>query len=390
MEEKVLIQFFDTLSQKYSAQFQVPINIRKKQLLELSGSTSTLFLNGNVITHDLSSVLPNNLNKEETLLIKTADDKEYKPAMFCSSSFSGHESAVLAIACDKNNVYTVGGDCTIRKWDIHSKLQTKIAKTHSHWVQIIRIFNEHIFTGSMDHNICVLDKDLNVLTIISGHNDGITGIEILGNYIVSSSRDRSVKFWIKDDTCESLKYKCVYSYAHNDMIIGLYTTREKLFSYSRDGYIKIYKGIEFDSTHRVHSQINVVKVSGNDIFVGCEDGSVFKNRSLLVKMNNVVSSLDVSENGIFVAVGSFSKKVAIYTTEGAFVTDYMHFNSVYKVQIRGQSVYSSSKDKTIRIFSLNKKKVISELICKDEIYDFLVTDNLIIAACKDSKVYFFQ
>ncbi|KRH91921.1 Notchless-like WD40 repeat-containing protein, partial [Pseudoloma neurophilia] len=186
------------------------------------------------------------------------------------------------------------------------------------------------------------------------------------------------------------KYKCVYSYAHKEIIMGLHVSSDKLYSYSKDGTIKIYQGTTFIDEIIVSSQINTLKVFNDDIFIGCEDGSVYKNKILITRLKNVISSLDVSKNGLFLVFGSFSKKVSIFTTDGKFVSDYIHYDSVYKVKIIGQTIYSASKDKTIKIYSLKNKKIVSDLFCKDEIYNFTLSGDRVIAACKDSKVYFFE
>lgn len=388
MENKILIQFLDTSTQKHSTQFQVPVSIRKKQLLELSETKGSLFYNGNVITQDLYSVLPENFNNEETVIIKISDEKEQKAAVYCSSSFSGHESSVLSVETKDNDVYTVGGDCTVRKWNINSKLQTKTVKHHTNWVQIVKVFDDIVCTGSIDSDVRIFDRDLNLLTTLIGHLGGITGIEKLKNHLITSSRDKTVKFWEKEENTEN--YKCVYSYAHKEIVMGLHVSGDRIYSFSKDGHVKIYEGTKFISELRVNSQINTLKAHGNDIYIGCEDGSVYKNKTLIAKMSNLISSIDVSSNGIFLVFGSFSKKVSIYTTDGQFVADYMHYNSVYKVKIISQTVYSAGKDKTIKIFSLKNKKIVSDLICKDEIYDFTLSQERVVAACKDSKVYFFE
>lgn len=399
MDTKILIQFFDTKNQKDSSKFQVPITIKKKQLLELAETKGSLYVNGNIILNDLHSVLPENLNNEETVIIKISDEKEQKAAVYCSSSFSGHESAVLALASHESDLYSVGGDCTVRKWNIHTKLQVKISKEHTNWVQIVKVFDDIVCSGSLDANICVFDRNLNLLTKLIGHLDGITGIDKIGKYLISSSRDKTVKFWelsqekIDQENVpqkDKTKYKCVYSYAHREIIMGIHVFGSKLISYSKDGQVKIYENTKFIEEFQVNSQINTVVANGADIFIGCEDGSVYKNRKVIAKLPNTVCSLSVSQNGIFLAIGSFSKKVAIFTTDGLLVVEYFHFNSVYKVKIINQLVYSAGKDKTIKIFSLKSKKIVSDLICKDEVYDFTVSDEKVIAACKDSKVYFFE
>lgn len=390
LNEIVLIQFFDTLTKKTSQPFQVPVKIRKNQLLELIERKSTLYLNGNIITHDLLAVLPKSFSKEETIIIKTSDESEQKAAVYCSSSFSGHESAVLAVCCEQNDVYTAGGDCTVRKWDFDMKFQKKTNKQHTHWVQVVKVFGELVLTGSVDSHVCVFDRDLNFLCSIIGHTKGITGIEKIGDHVVTSSRDKTVKFWKKSENSEKHEYNCVYSYAHDDIINGLYSHDQNVYSYSRDCTVKVYKGTVFLSELKTNSAINVLKVHGTDVFMGCEDGSIYKNNVVLVKQNNIISSLDISQNGIYLVTGSFSKKVCLYTMDGKFIADYMHFDSVYKVTIISNTIYSSSKDKTIKIYSIKNRKVISALICKDEVYDFALSGEKVVAACKDSKVYFFE
>ncbi|KRH92702.1 Notchless-like WD40 repeat-containing protein, partial [Pseudoloma neurophilia] len=203
-ENKILIKFYDLATQKESTQFQVPLKIKRKQLLELSQTKGSLFYNGNIINEDLCSVLPKDYNNEETFLIKISNDKEQKVAKYCVSSFSGHESAVLDIFSFENDIYTVGGDFTIRKWDINTKLQSKIVKYHENWAQIVKVFDKIVCTGSLDSTICIFDRDLNFKTKLIGHLKGITDIEMLDDYIITSSRDKTVKFWQKEGSLGSV------------------------------------------------------------------------------------------------------------------------------------------------------------------------------------------
>lgn len=389
-DEIVVIQFYDTLTGKNSQSFQVPVKIRRSQLLELLDRKSTLYYSGNIITHDLMSVLPKNFNREETIIIKTSDEDEQKAAIYCSSSFSGHESAVLAALCDGNDVYTVGGDATIRKWDFDMKLQKKISKDHTHWIQVVKILGNMVFTGGMDSQVCVYDRDLNLLCTITGHSKGITGIDEIEGMIVTSSRDKTVRFWKREESSDRTGYKCVYTYAHDDIVNGICVHGSRVYSYSKDCSVKIYEKTTYISEMKANSSINTLKLHENDVYMGCEDGSVYKNSTVIVRQNNLISSIDVSQNGIYFVTGSFSKKVCIYTTDGDLVAEYMHFDSVYKVRMVSYMVYSSGKDKTIKIFSLKTKKVVSTLICKDEVYDFDLCGEKVVAACKDSKVYFFE
>ncbi|ELQ75219.1 Notchless-like WD40 repeat-containing protein [Trachipleistophora hominis] len=388
--EIVVIQFYDTSTETTSQSFQVPVKIRRTQLLELLDRKSTLYYSGHIITNDLLSVLPKNFNREETIVIKTSDEKEQKAAVYCSSSFSGHESAVLAVACDGNDVFTVGGDATVRKWDFDMKLQKKISKEHTHWIQVVKILNNMVFTGGMDAQVCVFDKDLNLLCTIRGHSNGITGIGEIEEMIVTSSRDKTVRFWQKKDKNEKIEYECVYTYAHDGIVNGIYVHNSRIYSYSKDSSVKIYEKMRYVTEIKTNSSINTLKAHEKDVYIGCEDGSVYKNNSVIAKQNNLISSIDVSQNGIYFATGSFSKKTCVYTTDGDLIAEYMHFDSVYKVKMVSYMVYSSSKDKTIKIFSLKTKKVVSTLICKDEVYDFDLHGEKVVAACKDGRVYFFE
>ncbi|EPR78840.1 WD repeat protein [Spraguea lophii 42_110] len=418
--QTVLIQFEDENYNIISSTIQVPTTMTKDQLLSLiNGPPSlNLYIDGIEIIDSLSNSI-NNINPEEIITITThKDEKMARPSSHCSSSFSGHEGPVLCIKILSNCIISGGGDCTLRIWDRITKTQKKIIKRDNHWIMCLDANNDKIVTGAMDGRINVYDGNGEYKDSLLLAKDTITGIKIIDDIFIFSSRDKTVRV-VKDR-------KVIFSYTHDHPVNGFIYKDRYLISYGRDGKVKIFyyeNTFIFIKEIQMNSSVSAVEKNHNYFIIGCEDGNVYvykqdttnnddgnnndkktnsndnKNNKdnynsdikFVYKLQHSSTISSISSYGLFCATASFDKKIKIFNlSKGNIISSYVHNDWVYKIILNNNYVISSSKDKTIKVYDYKNKKMISDLICRDEVYCFDIEEEKIVAGCKDRMVYFFE
>ncbi|EJW02239.1 hypothetical protein EDEG_03323 [Edhazardia aedis USNM 41457] len=410
MTTEVLVKFYDTDENELTDSIQVPITISSEHLHEIIPETSTkshmFYIYGEPILSTLEEcILKTNISKENLIPIKLVKElPTKKPAKFCNSSFSGHEQAVLKVKILNNDLaVTSGGDGTVRFWDLNTKTTKKIVKVADHWVLSLKSCKDFIAAGSMDGTLSLikLNNDFEIIKHKNHNGNGISCIEVCSinatNVIITGGREGKVCI-LKEDG------EIIYSYTHKGPVDCLLYHKGFLYSTGRFGDIKVYKiglnsdEIKFIKEIRGHTKrINSIKIKNDNLFTASDDCKIniyqiSKNytveRQLLHK--NVVSSIDISENGLFIASCSFDKTVRIWDiSSGNSLATYFHVDSVYKVIFCSNLVISISKDKTVKTFCTKIKKVQSELVCGDEIFDVDYQNGIMVCGCRNRMVYFF-
>lgn len=388
MQSNVLIQFID---QPDSNPIQVPSSITLSNLHDLLGNSPSLFIHGQPILTSLNATLSLlNISHEHVVPI-TSVYVSSKPASFCTSSFSGHNAAVMAVKLHKNKLCSVGGDATVRFWDTITKTQFKVQNLNTHWVLGVDASEDFVVCCSMDGKVSVYNWNGDFLKHIGMHKKGATHVRMHGNKVVSAGRDGIVAVL-------NLEGVCIFSYKHEGPVDDLIVDQEYIISCGRDNKIKIYKDSIFIKELKVHSKrINSIKLKNNILVSGSDDCKVFvynaKNNFKVHKElqhKHIVSGVAISENNLYVASCSFDMTVRLWdANSGNLVGSYFHVAAVYRVLFRNNLLVSWGKDKVIKTYCTNKRAVVSELLCGDEIYDVDFDDSMMVAACRDRKVYFF-
>lgn len=389
----VLVEFENQEGHKVSDRLQIPVQILRSQLQQLANTQLALYVNGHPVLETLEETLKsqNMSPTEEVVKIRMcADEPATQAAMYCSSSFSGHEGPVLCVKHGKVLV-TGGGDCTVRFWDARTKTQSSIVKRHSHWVQALDVSADgrYVASGGLDGEVNLYSSDGEHIRGFSRCRQGIVAVAFHGDNVVAGSRDNSVVMW-------SLSGDVVLSYAHTMPITCICSGKDYVASGSRDGRIKVYRDLRFFGELKGHgSGINCMDSSGEYMVSGCDGGDVIIWRRFVLykkmKHKAEVMSVSISPNGLFVASGSFDKSVRVWSMDsGQLLSHYHHIDFVYKVRMMNDLVVSCSKDKTIKMFRMSKKKIVSELVCDDEVYCFDIKDGSVVCGTRSSKVYFFN
>ncbi|KAM0677635.1 hypothetical protein BDAP_001781 [Binucleata daphniae] len=396
----VLIQFHNPPHEP-SPPLQVPISIPLNHLLSLSTTENnfSLYVLSTQITTTLEeALLHTNLTKENTIPITLVCNATSVPALYNSSTFSGHTQAILCVKIQKDKVYSASGDQTIRLWDLKCRGQEKIFKHSCHWINCIEVKNEVLLSGSMDGKICVYINNEFVRSI-EAHKKGTSVLRISNNTtldktnFVAGGRDGKVILY-------DLHGKSYLSYTHIGPVYDIIYENDMIISCENDAKIKIYKNNLFVKELKNHTKrINSIKLRNNILVSGGDDQKVvFYNLTSKdcvvykeVYHKNIVSCVDISENNLYVASCSFDKTVRIWDIHtGNCLFTYFHIANVYKVIFRNNLVISCGKDRMIKTFCMKKKKVVSDFVCGDEVFDIDYRDNVLVAGCRDSKIYFFN
>lgn len=387
-----LVQFENKDGDTISEVLQVPNMISVDQLRGLVGTTQDLYVNGALILSTLENSLTNDQisDVEQIKKIRLGEDlPATQPALYCSSAYSGHEGPVLVTKFGAGVLVTAGGDKTVRFWDVITKTQFNIVQKHDHWVICLDINERYVVSGGMDKLVNLYDHAGNHVRALARHRDGVSCVKFHGDRIVSVSRDGSCIVWNMDGSVAA-------SWAHAKAIKTLCLKDEYILTGGADQTIKVYKNMKYHCDLRGHAaQVNCIEMHDRYVVSGDDSGAVviwkdFKLHKRVAHKKEVIS-LSINPNGMSFASGSFDKTVKLWNLETAeTMGGYFHVNLVYKVKVLNDMIFSCSKDKTIRMFKISKKKCVSDLVCEDEIYDFDYHDGHLVCGSKNNKVYFFN
>jgi len=443
------IQFEDQNGKIMSDILQIPNFIEASQLKKLIETDKDLYYNGILIQSTLESVLNHDQRKdlEQIKKITLGENRpNAKSAIFCSGIYSGHNDSVLGVKFNKEIAISIGGDKTVRFWNKITKTQFKIIQNHNHWVTCLLTTRKYIITGGMDKLINFYNFKGEHIKTLSRHNKPISGLEMTRRGIISVSKDGIAMEWTPEG-------EYLNSWAHKRPIKALCCNGEYVMTGDDKGEIKVYKDGEYccnlvghqekvnviacfvdrerkeresdrdrggerrenceesdcdresencDSNRdRVASNGNNVTSDGvtsgskNSYVVSGDDAGticIWKNLKLhrRLKHKAEVISLSVLPNGLSFVSGSFDKTVRHWCLEtGELLSTVYHVGPVYKVSSEQDLILSCSKDKTLKIYKPSLKKVVSEFVCDDEIYDFDFREGEIMAGTKRGTVYFF-
>ncbi|KAL7346052.1 WD40 domain-binding protein [Encephalitozoon intestinalis] len=394
MSGLVLVEFEDQEGRKVSDRLQIPVKILRSQLQLLANTTLSLYINGQPVLETLEETLEllGISSEEEVIKIRMSDEEPATQAAFhCSSSFSGHEGPVLCVRYG-GVIVTGGGDSTVRFWDARTKTQSKIVKRHTHWVLSLDVSPDgrYVASGGLDGGVNLYSREGEYIRSFLGHRKGVVALKFYKESLVTGSRDNSVVVW-------NLNGEVLLSYAHTMPVTCICSGEDYIASGSKDGRIKVYKNLRFSDELRGHSSgINTIDCNGNYMVSGCDGGDVIVWKGFVLhkrmKHNAEVISVSISQNRLYAASGSFDKSVRLWSVDsGQQLLIFRHVDLVYKVKMMNDLIVSCSKDKTVKMFRVSKKKVVSDLVCDDEVYCFdMGSEGGLVCGTKSNRVYFFN
>eukprot|EP01133_Synstelium_polycarpum_P009859 gene9859-11520_t len=298
------------------------------------------------------------------------------PVSRCSSSLEGHTEAVLnsAFSPDGTNLASVGGDTTLRIWDLETQLPRFTCRGHTNWVLQVAWSPDgtKIATGGMEGDIRIWNpltgkqmgsvlkghtkfitasssKDATVklwdtescrpLMSLSGHTMSVTCVKWSGEgFIYTASQDRTIRVY---NTTEGKTIRVLEGHAHwvNTLALNTdYVLRTGPFDHTG----KRFDTVE-ESQARALERYNEIKndqkgeilVSGSDDFtVIIWNPSTTKTPvSRLTGHQQLINLVSFSPNGRLFASASFDKSIKLWDAmTGKFLGNFRgHVGAVYQI-----------------------------------------------------------
>lgn len=225
-----------------------------------------------------------------------------------ASSDEAQVGKIKSVKINGNKIVSGSRNSDVLLWNFEKLLSIMDAgPTDS--VNAVAIDSEVIVAGSLDHNVYVWrnnEDDPKLLLTLEGHTASVSSVAIFEEVIASGSRDGTVKVWNKNtgdlentwvvgwpvyavamqndkiaasgdktlSVYDDLKEHVTFSkYAHNDKIVGVAISYDKIASAGVDGKIKIWNlqtGSELQ-TLEIGEKVDWVR----NVAMRSEDGNTF-------------------------------------------------------------------------------------------------------------------
>ncbi|MHA1303357.1 MAG: hypothetical protein ACTSPI_06625, partial [Candidatus Heimdallarchaeaceae archaeon] len=237
-------------------------------------------------------------------------------------------------------------------------------------------------------------ESTDIIAVLEGHQGTITSIKTDKDFVYSSSKDWTVHIWKKE------QWKPVETLHHNSWVNCLFVDKTHVLTGSSDTTVKIWKKRTWENVvslkHQRFSVVNDVYADTANCYVALNDRSVrvyakpsweekTKLQHLGIVQANRVNNLNLLSslsNGT--AVIWSKKKWEIINT-----IQHSSFRTIEHLEIDKERIYTSIKN-SIKIWDINTQEFISEIKTKKGIITLAVDDTLLIAGCKDKKVYYWR
>ena len=242
------------------------------------------------------------------------------------------------------------GNKYILRSDIYVNRQVKYHHHHGYIWSLLKVDENHFFSGGRDTSIKLWNKDLELVNTFIIHAKSVLKIVRLGkNEFVSCSRDFTLKKWTNSG-------KVLSSICLDEMILNIaINTIEKLvIAVGTRGNIFILNSeLVLIKTIKAHKHwIWGVTLIGNDIITCGEDGAIV--------LTNLISG---------------NTKCILKHTEALF--------SIY---VKNKSVFIGTKNGTVLKFSLVKNKLENLVLHEDIVRSIIGYKNEIFTCGEDNRI----
>ncbi|KAH9386056.1 ribosome assembly protein 4 [Nematocida major] len=438
MHSQVIAQFISHEDVPLGSVMQLPASITLESLKQLLPSNvgerdrMRMFVHGSEIITTLEEAhAKEKIENEEILKIYCYPDdppKKTRAPGYLASSCSGHTAAVLSVKQSpcKKYVCSASGDGTVRFWCGSTKTPIKSIKLFHHWIQCIAFSpdSKWLAAGSMNGGVSLINmSDMSVVYSCKIHKDGVTVVSWRADSEVfaTASRDSSAGVWGLAGHLRSV--------FHEKPVITVGFFGDYLLSAGRDTNIKVTDGagavvqvlrghILWVTGLAVHNgkdlgqylkkSTGVEMGSGKSFFVSISDDKTavmwrpdwkedrewaFVPARKLAGHRDVLTSVSISSNGSHIATSSFDRTVKLWTSVNGYLahTFRSHASLAYQAVFSetGNLLVSCSADKTVKVYSVEKKALLSDFVCKDQVFAVDIKGSMIVAGGKDKLVYFF-
>ena len=364
----------------------------QKQNLELEGKIEIFEVENNLIKNEMTTQrLEMNLEKNKIFLnegkMNEIEQKLKKLDSFCSTetksslsspqllkSISPHENSINSMSVfPSGKVISVSDDKSIKIYDHFFNLIQSIKMAHYCGILNVDIKDENNFvTCSVDRSIKtwikINDKFQINNIIYDAHDNMLWKVKYYSDkYLISCSWDNCVKIWRYENNYD---YQCISTIKHNRSLYSILTLEDKglFISSGEDGskiwdinklicvkYLKDCYSYYWNGLERINKD--------NIIFGGGRNGimkiySISENK-VIKEINNTFCccGIGIYEKKKLIFIGGKSEDIRIYNSNNyecikVIKTD--HEDNIFGfVPLKDGSIASFSKDKSIKVWSIN-------------------------------------
>ncbi|KAI5188428.1 ribosome assembly protein 4 [Nematocida sp. AWRm77] len=440
MELEVLAQFVSQEDSPLGSIIHLPRQLTLESLRMLlppgieDRDRMRMFVFGNEIHTTLADALKTHtVTNEETVKIYCYPDdppQKSRAPGYLASSCSGHKEAILCVKISPCGKYicSSSGDGTVRFWCGVTKSPIKSVFLHNHWIQSIAFSpnSKYVAAGAMNGGVSLIDvASMTVVYSKKLHKNGVTAIAWRNNSaeFASASRDSSVGVWGVSGHMRNV--------FHEKPVICVGYFGEYLLSGGRNCQIKVtnsqgevvqtlrghthwvtgltvHSGQDMKKFSGENASIDIDLGSGKSYFVSISDDKTgilwrpvwdengkwsFSAAKRLAGHKDVLTSVSIACSGIYIATSSFDRTVRLWNSMNGFQVHVFksHTSLAYQTMFSksGNLLVSCSADKTVKVHSVEKKKLLSDFVCKDQVFALDIKDSMIVSGGKDKLVYFF-
>jgi WD40 repeat protein len=279
---------------------------------------------------------------------------------------------VVAVSADGQIIVTGGDSRTVKVWRQNGSLISTITDSSSFYVDLstlaVSADGQTIVSSSDDKTVKVWRQNGSLISTLTGHQGRVTGVSVSadGQTIVSSSDDKTVKVWQKNGSLISTLT------GHQGQVTGVSVSADgqTIVSGSDDKTVKVWRqnGSLISTLTGHQGQVTGVSMSadGQTIVSGSDDKTVKvwqKNGSLISTLTgraqDQVDKVAVSADGqtiIYKHRSQGSIAVKVWRRNGSLIstlTGHQGRVTGVSISVDGQTIVSSSDDKTVKLWRRN-------------------------------------
>jgi len=313
---------------------------------------------------------------------------------------------------------------------INTKLQSKSSVIIGNWDEIfdIKLFfkeKQYVAIATNSTNIYIQEKETNKIYIIKGHEAIVLAIDVspCGNYILSCSKDRTIRLWRVCTEGDDLNVTCVGVGRGHTEAIGAAALCKKLNKYcvgggafavsaSKDKTLKKWSmplddtDLDVISSVKAHDKdINIVSIAPNDTLIatGSQDKTVkvwdnnLSLRGTCVGHKRGIWDCQFSPIDRIIVSSSGDKTIKLWSLKdfSCVRTFQGHLESVLRVRFltAGLQLMSSGSDGLIKLWTIRTNECEATLDHHtDKIWalDYTPTTNEVVSGGGDSQLIFWK
>jgi WD40 repeat protein len=160
----------------------------------------------------------------------------------CKATLIGHEGIIKSIAwiADTHQLISVGLDQQIKHWDISTQTCLYTQKFNTPIYTLVMLNETEFVTAGEDGNLYQSDLEGHILPLQKAHGDRIWSMAILGDQLVTSSDDRTVKLWEQEPGGNT--WTCTQTfYGHESRIWSVAVAGNRIASGGDDRTMRLWQ-----------------------------------------------------------------------------------------------------------------------------------------------------